>query len=126
MISCRVTQLGGMVNHMHKIFFLDVENNLSPHRMAYISIQNPMIIPLPFEIFQIIDVLFLEKSGNLSAWILLVIDVILCKVHGINIPFGGLLINFTMEHCKLYPVRGKPFLVFSFIISFYRIIKLEH
>ena len=107
MMARCVNQLGGI--HVHQLFCLEVNNGLSPHRMAELSIIKLLQDPVKLNIIQTMEVLFFDEAGQKSAELLSVLDFILLKVRDNNIFLGGLLILSTMDHSQLSPVKRRPF-----------------
>ena len=122
----RSTQLGGGGNHMHKIFGLSVNKNLNPHRMAELAIQKIMSDPILLHLLQTLDILFFDEIGQNSAENTSVIDIAFRHVRNNNIPFGGLHIIASMDHCQLTSPNGKSFLMSSLILTSFVMIELVH
>ena len=79
-----------------------------------------MITPLRFGKFKTINVIFIDKDGQLSEELLSVIHIILRKFCGRNIAFCGVLIIYTMENYQISPIRVNPYLTLYLIIRFFR------
>ena len=54
------------------------------------------------------------------------LEIILRRLSGDSIPFGGVLIICTLNQTQLAPVKGKPFLVLSHISSCFQMVGLQH
>ena len=123
MMARRSVFLGG--KHIHQLFCLPIGKNLSAHRMAELAICKLMRQPERHNLIMILDVLFLDEIGQLSAELLSVLDIILRKLRNNNIFMGGILVISTMDHTQLQPVEGRPFLLSSHVITCFKMVKLE-
>ena len=73
-----------------------------------------------------VDVLLLDKCGQLSAQQFALIDIILRHARDSALPFGGVLIFGTFDHHQLGAIEGLPFLLSTHIITDFTLVKLEH
>jgi len=73
-----------------------------------------------------LDVLLLDECGQLSAQQLAQLDIILRDVRQTNVPFGGVLIFGTFDHCQLGAIDGLPFLLSSHIMTDFCLLKMKH
>jgi len=122
MMSKRSVFLGG--KHIHILFGLKAEKNISPHRMAEIAITTLLRDPKKLNLLRMLDMLFIDEIGQLSSELLAVLDIILRRLRDTNIFMGGVVIICTMDHTQLQPVEGRPFLTSSNIISCFKMVKL--
>lgn len=120
----RSCHLGG--SHIHKTFLLHSGNNVSPQRQAELAIIRLKRNPVKLNILQTINILFVDEAGQVSAEVLSTIDMFLRRIRQNSIPFGGVLLICTLDHTQLQPVRGKPFLVSTHVLSCFRMSRLQH
>ena len=122
-MSRQSVHLGGI--HIHKLFCLDVNNKLSPQRLAELAFIKCQRNAMKLNILQTVNIIFLDEAGQLSAELVSVLDMILRTVRNTNIPFGGVLFLLTMDHTQLAPINGKPFLISSHVLSCFKMVRLE-
>jgi hypothetical protein len=123
MMSRRSVFLGG--KHIHILFGIPAERNLSPHRMAEIAITKLLRDPKKLNLLRVLDCLFLDEIGQLSSELLAVLDIIFRRVKDTNIFLGGVIIIGTIDHTQLQPVQGRPFLTSSHVISCFKMTMLS-
>ena len=123
LMAQRAVHLGGI--HLHKLFYLPVNNRLNLHRVAETALQSSFQHPVELTILKMVDVLFLDEIGQISAEMLSSLDMILRKIRNNNIFLGGLLFICTLDHKQLPPINGKPFLVSPLVISCFEFIFLS-
>ena len=124
MMSKRANILGGA--HIHKLFKLPCKGNPNLHRLAELAIIAMHRKPEWIQVLTSLNILFIDEIGQISAELLSTLDIILRKIRRNNTFFGGLLIISTMDHKQLPPVKGRPFLVSSHIISCFKFSVLKH
>ena len=124
MMSRRSVHLGG--SHIHRLFALDVKDYLSPQRSAERAIIQLNKDPVKIDALKTVHIIFLDEAGQVSAELLSIIDMVLRRVRSNDLPFGGVLILCTFDHQQLQPIKGKPFLISSHIISCFKFAKLQH
>ena len=73
-----------------------------------------------------IDVLFFDELAQMSAQQLSTIDIIMRHLRKSQIPFGGVLILCTMDHCQIQPINQLPLLTSTLILTCFHGIKLKH
>ena len=95
MMCRRSVYLGG--KHVHYIFCLPTERNLSPHQMAELAITQLLRKPAKLNMLRILNILFLDEAGQISAEIVSVLDIILRRARQ-QYVFGSLLVVTTMDH----------------------------
>ena len=96
------------------------------HQVEEISTQKILTTPIWYKKLVTINVLFCDEDGNLSKYLMSVIDIILRKFWVRNMKFGGILLMFSMDNYQLAPLKGNIFLVLVLIIIFFQIFKLRH
>ena len=74
-MSRRSVHLGGL--YLHKLFSLDVNNNISPQRMAESSFIKLLQDPTKLNALQVVNIVFLDEAGQLFAELLSVLDIVL-------------------------------------------------
>ena len=72
-----------------------------------------------------LDILFFDEIGQLPAEIFAAIEIILRRVRDSNEFMGGVIIISTMDHTQLQPVSGRQFLLSSYVITCFKMVKLE-
>ena len=124
-MGVRANTLGGI--HLHKIFFLPSDNIIkSPFVYAQKAIDD---IKRHMEIYHalcMLDILFIDEFGQVSAEQLCTIDIILRKIRKSQTPFGGVLILCTMDHTQLQPINQLPVLTSSMMITCFQMFCLKH
>ena len=94
--------------------------------MAELALINLSKHPLKLHVLQTMDILFIDEIGQVSAEMLSVMDMIMRRVKDSHIFMGGLLMICTMDHKQLEPVKGKPFLLSSHIVTCFSVVRLKH
>lgn len=64
--------------------------------------------------------------GQCFAECLATSDIIMRQVRNSNIFMGGVLLIFTIDHSKIQPIRGRPFLTSCHVIPYFKMVTLEH
>ena len=119
----RAVHIGGI--HIHKLFNIPVKQNASVSRVAELSIVSLKRHPEKLQILQMMDILFFDEIGQLSANMLSCLDIILRRVRDNNIFLGGILFICTLDHKQLPPINGKPFLVTPIVLTCFKFIGLK-
>ena len=119
----RAVHIGGI--HIHKLFNIPVKQNASVIRVAELSIVSLKRHPEKLQILQMMDILFFDEIGQLSANMLSCLDIILRRVRDNNILLGGILFICTLDHKQLPPITGKPFLVTPIVLTCFKFIGLK-
>ena len=122
MMSRRSVFLGG--KHLHILFLIPTDKNLSPHRLAELAITKLLRDPKRLSLLRKIDILFFDEIGQLPSELLAVIDIILRRIRDTNIFLGGVVIFGTIDHTQLQPVKGRPFLTSSHVITCFKMVML--
>ena len=99
MMARRSVHLGG--KHIHYLFCLRIEIFLSPPRMAEIAIVKLLRMSHKLNVLRLLNILFVDEIGQVSAELLSVLDIILGRIRDSNIFMGGLLIITMMDHTQL-------------------------
>ena len=81
--------------------------------------------PEKFNLLRMLDILFFDEIGQLPAEIFAAIEIILRRVRDSNEFMGGVIIISTMDHTQLQPVSGRPFILSSYVITCFKMVKLE-
>ena len=64
------------------------------------------------------DILFVDEIGQLPAEALSAIEIILRRIcNNSNVLMAGVVIISTLDHTQLEPVKQRPFLVSSHVIT---------
>ena len=82
--------LGG--KHIHKLFKIPTENNLSTHQKAEIAITRLLHDPKRLAIVLKLNFLFFDEVGQLSSEMINVLDIIFRRIRETNILLGGVVI----------------------------------
>ena len=101
-------QIGG--THWHKLFILQSEKNLTPHRLAELSIIKLLQSPKEPGLIKTINVIFSDEIGQISAEMLATFDIISRRIRDSNLLLGGVLLIFTIDHTQNQPIGGTPLL----------------
>ena len=80
--------------------------------------------PSKIHVLRTLNILFVDRIGQLSAEILSVLDIKLRKIFDNNIVFGGILLIATIDHTQLHPVKGLPFILSSHTLACFKMIML--
>ena len=91
--------------HLHKLFSLDVNSNMSPQRMSKLSFIKLVRDLTKLNALQIVNIVFLNEAGQISAELLSVLDIILRQIRNNNTPFGGIIFLCTIDHTQLAPIK---------------------
>lgn len=94
--------------------------------MAELALLSLYKNPVALYILQTIDVLFVDELGQLSAQLILVLDIILHRIRNSNQYMGGVLIISTMDPQQLRPVNGLPAMLSPFMITCFKFVQLVH
>ena len=124
MMAKRAIQLGG--KQWHYLFCLPTGRNLSSHQISKQAILKIIKSSRTYNFIKLIDIIFNDEIGQVSAEFLSSIDITLRRVRNNNIFLGGLLIIGTIDHKQIQPIEGKLFLTSCHIIPYFRIVELKH
>ena len=126
LMALRAQALGGL--HLQEIFKLPTSDgaSIAPFAAANQAIQKIERKTHLHYALLTADVIFLDEAGQVSSEQLAIIDIILRKMRGSQIPFGGVLIICTMDQRQLQPIKAIPFLVSSFMLTSFVAIELTH
>ena len=123
-MSKRAVQLGG--KHLHKLFCLPGHNKFSLYRLAEMALIALVGKAEKYNFLKVINILFIDEIGQVSAEMLGSLDIILRKLRNNDMFFGGLLIISTMDYKQLPPIKGKPFLTSPHVLTCFEAILLEN
>ena len=123
LMAQRSVHLGGL--HLHKLFHLPVKRMASCHSVSESEIQGLLRNPVSLNILKMVDIIFLDEIGQVSAEVLSSLDLILRKIRDNNIFLGGVLFICTLDHAQLQPIEGRPFLVSPMTLSCFTFIRLK-
>ena len=124
MMCKRALHLGG--KHVHHLFLLPPDDNLTPHRRAELAILDLLKIPKLMDFLRTVNIIFFDEMGQVSAEYLSTFDIILRKIRNSNVYMGGSLLIFSMDHTQLQPIRGHPFLTSCHVIPCFKFVNLNH
>ena len=120
----RANQLGGL--HIHKLFCLDVTNGMNPHRVVELAVIKLLRNPEKINILLTLEMLVIDEAGQVLAEMISALDIILRKLKDSNLFMVGVLNLGIMDHTQLPPIKGRPFLISSHVISWFQMIQLKH
>ena len=83
LMAQRAVHLGGI--HLHKLFLLPVNKRLNLHRVAETALQSLFRHPVTLTVLKMVDVIFLDEVGQISAEMLSSLDLILRRIRNNNI-----------------------------------------
>ena len=72
-----------------------------------------------------LDVLFIDKIGQVSANTLSIIEIIIRKLCQSQTSFGGVLIFSSLDHTQLQPINELPFLTSSLMMICFQAMHLQ-
>ena len=98
---------------------------MNPHRIAEIAITRLLRKPAKLNMLRMLNILFLDEVGQLSAEIFSTLDIIFIRVHDNNIFLEGLLLVVIVDCTQLQLVKGRSFLLFSHDINCFKMINLS-
>ena len=112
--------------HIDHMFCLPFDKkNMSAYKIAEAAISRLQRYPEKLNLLRMLDVLFFDEIGQLPAEIFAAIEIILRRVPDSNEFMGGVIIISTMDHTQLQPVAGRPFLLSLYVITCFKMVKLE-
>ena len=119
----RSVHLGG--SHIHWVFFLGVILFSNPRCAAELSIVKMNRNPVNFNMLQSLGFFNRQIRTGFSSLISTQKNI-LGRLRVNSISFSGVLIICTLNHTHLAPVKGKPFLLSSQVLSSFKMIRLQH
>jgi hypothetical protein len=119
----RASTLGG--TYVHKLFCIPPKN-YTPQRLSEIAILRILRKPVILQFLLTVDVICWDEAGQNPAQLLATCDIIMRRLRGSDLFFGGVLLFFTLDHLQLRPIKGLPLLLSPHIMTCFRIIKLQH
>ena len=113
--------------HIDHLFCLTFsKSNLSPYQIAEAAVSKLFRHPEKMNLIKVMDILFIDEIGQLPAEALSTIEIILRRIrNNSNVFMGGVVIISTLDHTQLKPVKGRPFLLSSHVITNFKMAKLE-
>jgi predicted GIY-YIG superfamily endonuclease len=119
----RASTLGG--TYIHRLFCIP-PNNYTPQRLAEVAINRILRRPVVLQYLLILDVLGWDEAGQNPAQLLATCDIIMRKLRGSDLFFGGVLLLCTLDHLQLRPIKGLPFLLSPHIVTCFEMVQLKH
>ena len=104
-------------SHIHWLLSLDISSFLNPFHTSELSISSLKSNLAKLNVLHSLDFLFIYETVQVSAELISTLEIILSRLRGNSIKFGGVLIICKLDHTKLEPVKAKPFLVSYHILS---------
>ena len=116
------------VNIFIKHFLISTNDNLSSSlfkcaEAAFLKIRRNTKI---LHALLILDFLFIDEMGQISALLICTIDIILRKLCNSDIPFGGVYISGTMDNSQIQPINQIPFLTSTLVLACFLALELKH
>ena len=96
----RASTLGG--TYIHKLFCIP-PNNYTPQRVAEIAILRILHRPVILQFLLTVDIICWDEAGQNPAQLLATCDIIMRRLRGSDLFFGGVLLFFTLDHLQLRP-----------------------
>ena len=119
----RASTLGGI--YIHKLFCIP-PNNYTPQRLAEVAILRILRRPVILQFLLSVDILCWDEAGQNPAQLLATCDIIMRRLRGSDLFFGGVLLFCTLDHLQLRPIKGLPLLLSPHIMTCFRMIRLNH
>jgi len=123
-MSERAITLGG--RHIHYLFCLPGDSPNNVHRITDKCIRSLNKNPEKLQFLRTLDILCLDEMGYLSAEVLNVMDTVLRSVRCKSSFMGGVLTFATLDHKQLPPIRARPALLSTLVVTNFEMIKMEH
>ena len=123
-MSERAITLGG--RHIHYLFCLPGDNTNNVHRIIDKSLRGLNTNPEKLQFLRTLDVLCVDEMGYLSAEVLNVMDTVLRSIRCKSSFMGGVLVFATLDHKQLPPIRARPALLSTLVITNFEMVKMEH
>ena len=123
MMARRSVFLGSI--HLHVMFCLGTNKTISVHRAAELAIEKLMRNGVKLKTLQMLDILFIDEIGQNSCELMSTIDIILRKIRKNTQLFGGVLVIGTMDHKQISSINGRPFLLWTYILTSFEFVTLE-
>jgi hypothetical protein len=122
----RARELGGI--HLHTLFKLPVgyartETPVFEAEKALLRLVND---PIATAYLRSLDVLFIDEVGMISMEMLATLNIILRKIRGNEVPFGGVLLIATGDFRQLAPVTGDLVWVSTELFTTFDIAAMKH
>ena len=101
------------------------KKGMSPYRLVDLAIAKLQRFPEKVNMLLFLDVLFIDKIGQLPSDILSTLDIILRRVRNTDIFVGGVIIISKIDHTQLQPINGIPFILSTHVITFFEMVQLQ-
>ena len=101
----RSAELGG--RHLAIFLKYPTQQGLSPAEIAEKCIYALMKDPKSIALIKVLNAICLDELSQLSAGFLSVLHMVLCRIRGNNLPFGGIIMIFTLDHLQLESIDGQ-------------------
>ena len=126
LMALRAQAIGGL--HLHTMFKLPTSDGvvIAPYAAANTAMEEIRRKTDLQHALLTVDVMFLDEAGHVSSEQLAIIDNILQKIRGSQIPFAGVTIICTMDQWQLQPIDALPFRVSSFMLTSFVAVELKH
>ena len=112
------------INHLFCLLF--AKSNLSPDQIAEAAVSKLLRHPEKMNLIKVIDILFIDKIGQLPTEALLTIEIVLRRIrNNSNVFMGGVVIISILDHTQLKLVIGCPLLLSSRVITNFKMAKVE-
>ena len=98
---------------------------MSPYRVAELAIARIQRFPEKVSMLLMLDVLFLDKIGELPARMLSTLNIIMRRVRNTDIFMVGVIIINKMDHTQLQPINGRTFLLSTHVITCFKMVKIQ-
>jgi hypothetical protein len=111
---------------MHRLFDLSTKKMTNVSCMAELAVDklNRKSQLCYLHTLLTIDVLLFDEFGQESAKQVKTLNILLCKVHNSNVPFGGVLLISTVDPAQFGPINGLLLFLSSHILTDFVILGL--
>ena len=113
-------------SHIHELFALPVSQNLSVSISVEKSLQRLLFDPCRQLMLQLLDILYIEEVGMISAQQFAAMDLILQRIRDVHVPFGGVLVLATGDPKQLPPQSGNQLWVSPVILTSVQMYRLSN
>jgi predicted GIY-YIG superfamily endonuclease len=120
----RALFLGG--RHIHYLFCIPGENTRNMNKQIDQSIRGLNQNPERIQFLRMLDILFIDEMGYVSAELLNVMDTVMRHIRGKSAFMGGVLLIATIDDQQLPPVKAKPALVSSLVFTSFQMLGVKH
>ena len=113
-------------SHIHELFALPVSQNPSVSISVEKSLQRLLFDPCRQLMLQILDILYIEEVGMVSAQQFAAMDAILQQIRNVHVPFGGVLVLATGDPKQLPPPSGNQLWVSPIMLTSVQMYQLSN